>query len=126
MLFNLYNNKAKVKDVPVTITYDKDQIQNLNVLKKASIFFLKNLVKIYKRIKFNYFNRNFIGQFFYYFILFFFIFTICYGGYNYIYYLSLNSFAPTGKILISAISCLLMILSLMIFLIIDNLNNPNK
>ena len=25
IFFNLYNNKAKVKDVPVTITYDKDQ-----------------------------------------------------------------------------------------------------
>ena len=127
MLFNLYNNKAKVKDVPVTITYDKDQIQNLNVFKESFNFFFKNLVKIYKRIKFNYFNRNFgLGSFFITSFLFFFIFTICYGGYNYIYYLSLNSFAPTGKILISAISCLLMILSLMIFLIIDNLNNPNK
>ena len=83
MLFNLYNNKAKVKDVPVTITYDKDQIQNLNVF-KITIFF-KNLVKIYKRIKFNYFNRKdwavFLLLHFY-----FFIFTICYGGYNYIYY----------------------------------------
>ena len=39
MLFNLYNNKAKVKDVPVTITYDKDQIQNLNVFKESFNFF---------------------------------------------------------------------------------------
>jgi len=127
MLFNLYNLKTKVKDVPVTIKYYNDQIQNLSVFKESFNFFFKSLNRIYKRIKLNYFSNNFgLGSFFIFFFLIFLIFTMTYGGYNYLYHLLNKIYAPTGVILISSISCLLMFLSLMIFLILDNLNNPNK
>lgn len=127
MLFNLYNLKTRVKDVPVTIKYYNDQVQNLSVFKESFNFLFKNLNRIYKRIKLNYFDNNFgLGSFFVSFFLIFFTFTTTYGGYNYIYHLVNKTFAPTGVVLISSISCLLMFLSLMIFLIIDNLNNPNK
>ncbi len=127
MLFNLYNLKSKIKDIPVTITYHSDQKQNLSVIRESFNFFFKNLSRIYHRIKINYFKNNFsLGSFFVTFFLLSFFMTILYGGYNYIYYHILQSFAPTGVIMFSSISCLVMFLSLMIFLIIDYLNNPNK
>ncbi len=127
MLFNLYNLKIKIKDVPVKIKYHKHQKQNLNVFKESFNFFNKNISRIIKRIKTNYFRNNFgLGSFFIFIFLLSFTFTLLYGGINYLYYFSIKAFAPTGVILISSVSCLLMFLSLMIFLIIDNLNNPNK
>jgi dolichol-phosphate mannosyltransferase len=127
MLFNLYNLKSKIKDVPVTIKYHINQKQNLSVIKESFNFFFKNLSRVYQRIKINYFKNNFsLGSFFATFFLLSFFMTIFYGGYNYIYYQVSQSFAPTGVILISSISCLIMFLSLMIFLIIDSFNNPNK
>ena len=43
MLFNLYHHKIKIKDVPVTIRYFKNQKQNLNVFKESFNFFNKKL-----------------------------------------------------------------------------------
>ena len=127
MPFNLYNIKSKIKDIPVTIKYHSDQRQNLNVIKESFNFFFKNLLRTYQRIKINYFKNNFsLGSFFVTFFLLSLFMTITYGGYNYVYYYVIQNFAPTGVIMISSISCLLMFLSLMIFLIIDNFNNPNK
>tara|TARA_B100000900_G_scaffold416215_1_gene450129 strand:- start:9050 stop:9997 length:948 start_codon:yes stop_codon:yes gene_type:complete len=127
ILFNLYNIKSRIKDIPVTIKYHCNQKQNLNIIRESFNFFFKNLSRIYQRIKINYFKNNFsLGSFFATFFLLSLFITIIYGGYNYIYYYIKQSFAPTGVIMISSISCLLMFLSLMIFLIIDNFNNPNK
>ena len=127
MLFNLYLLKGKVKDIPVNIKYFKNSIQNMNIMKESFNFFFKNLNRTFKRLKKTYLLNNFsVGSFF---ISSFFInlfLTITYGGYNYFYHLFLTKFAPTGVVLLSSIFLLLTILSLMIFLIIDNLNNPNK
>lgn len=127
MLFSLYLLKAKVKDIPVNIKYFKNSIQNMNIMKESFNFFFKNLNRTFKRLKKTYLLNNFsVGSFF---VLSFFInlfLTITYGGFNYFYHLFLTKFAPTGVVLLSSIFLLLTILSLMIFLIIDNLNNPNK
>ena len=127
MLFNLYLLKGKVKDIPVNIKYFKNSIKNMNIIKESFNFFFKNLNRTFKRLKKTYLLNNFsVGSFFIssFFINFF--LTITYGGYNYFYHLFLTKFAPTGVVLLSSIFLLLTILSLMIFLIIDNLNNPNK
>ena len=34
MLFNLYFDNVKIKDIPVEIKYHKNQVQNLNVTKE--------------------------------------------------------------------------------------------
>ena len=127
MLFNLYNNRRKVKDVPVEIKYFKDQIQNMSLIKETKNFFLKNVSRCLMRIKINYFSNNFtLGSLFFLVFLLTGVFTIFYGGYNYFYYSYINEFAPTGVVVLSSISLLIAILSLMIFLILDNFNNPNK
>lgn len=127
MLFNLYLLRGKVKDIPVSIKYFKNSIQNMNIMKESFNFFFKNLNRMFKRLKKTYLLNNFsVGSFFVLSFLVNFFLTITYGGYNYFYYLFLTKFAPTGVVLLSSIFLLLTILSLMIFLIIDNLNNPNK
>ena len=127
MLHNLYLKKNKVKDVAVEIKYFKNQIQNMNVIKEAFNFFFKNTLRFLKRIKLIYLNNNFtLGSFFLTVFLISGVFTCLYGGYNYFYFGNKNIFAPTGVVLISSISLLLMFISLMIFLIIDNFNNPNN
>lgn len=127
MLFNLYLLRAKVKDIPVKIKYFKNSTQNMNIFYESFNFFFKNLNRVTKRIKKTYLLNNFsVGSFFIISFIINFILTATYGGYNYIYHLFIKEFAPTGVVLLSSIFLLLTILSLMIFLIIDNFNNPNK
>jgi dolichol-phosphate mannosyltransferase len=127
MLFNLYLKKFKVKDIPVEIKYFKNQIQNMSLIRESFNFLFKNISRSFKRVKLTYFNNNFtLGSFFSGMFFLSAIFTIFYGGFNYLYHYILNEFAPTGVVVISSIFLLLMFLSLMIFLILDNFNNPNK
>ena len=127
MLYNLYILRGKVKDVPIKIKYFKNQIQNMNLIKESFNFFFKNLLRTFSRVNKSYFQNNFsIGSFFASSFIITLLFTIFYGGYNYIHYSMIDKFAPTGVVLISSIFFLIMFLSLMIFLIIDNFNNPNK
>ena len=127
MLYNLYLCKFRVKDIPVKIKYYKNQIQNMSVIKESFNFLFKNISRTIRRVKIIYFNNNFtLGSFFAGMFFLNFVFTLFYGGFNYFYHYISNEFAPTGVIVISAVSLLLMFLSLMIFLILDSFNNPNK
>jgi dolichol-phosphate mannosyltransferase len=127
MMYNLYLDNNRIKDVSVEIKYFKDQIQNMSLIKESSNFFFKNLSRIFKRIKFTYFNNNFsLGTFFISVFILSGLFTTFYGGSNYMYYRAADIFAPTGIILISSISLLLTFLSLAFSLVIDNVNNPNR
>jgi len=127
MMYNLYLGRNRIKDVSVDIKYFKDHIQNMSLIKESFNFFSKNLSRFYKRIKTTYFNNNFtLGTFFISSFILSGLFTLFYGGSNYLHYRSLNSFTPTGIIVISSSFLLLTFLSLMIFLILDNINNPNN
>lgn len=127
MLFNLYLDRFRIKDVPVEIKYFKNQIQNMSLIKESFNFFFKNISRSIKRVKITYFKNNFtLGSFFAGMFLLSAMFTLFYGGYNYIYHYIIKVLAPTGVVVISSVSLLLMFLSLMIFLILDNFNNPNK
>ena len=50
MLFNLYFDNVKIKDIPVEIKYHKNQVQNLNVTKEFLIFYLKILIEPIKEL----------------------------------------------------------------------------
>ncbi|MDB4153605.1 glycosyltransferase family 2 protein [Candidatus Pelagibacter sp.] len=127
MLFNLYLDKFRVKDIPVEIKYYKNQIQNMSIIKESFNFFFKNISRTFKRVKIVYFKNNFtLGSFFAGMFFINAVLTIFYGGSNYLYHYLLNEFAPTGVIVISSIFLLLTSLSFMIFLILDNYNNPNR
>lgn len=127
MLFNLYLNGAKVKDVPVQIRYFENQIQNMNISKETFNFLFKNISRIIKRLKATYFKNNFsLGSLFLGSFFLSSMFTLLYGGFNYFENFILNSFAPTGVVMISSIGFLIMFVSLIIFLIFDNIINPNN
>jgi len=128
ILYNLYLSKVKVKDIPITIKYFDNHIQNLNILKETVNFFVKNISRVYKRINYIYLNNNFtIGSFFILSSIFLFLFSLFFGGYNWIKYsIILDDFAPTGIIVISSTFFLISIIFFGVFLIIDNHNNPNK
>ena len=128
LLYNLYLLKVKVKDVPINIKYFENHIQNLSIYKETINFFIKNVSRIYRRINFAYFGNNFtIGSFFILSSFLLFLFSIFFGGYNWIKYsFVLNNFAPTGIIVISATFLLISIIFFGAFLVIDSNNNPNK
>ena len=127
MLFNLYLLKSKIKDVPVKIKYFKNHRQNLSVFRESFNFFFKNLYRLLKRIKISYLSNNFglpgllfsIGSISL-------MFTLFYGGFNWLYYSFIKeTFAPNGVITFSAISLIVGLFSMFMFMIIDNNNNPN-
>ncbi len=128
ILYNLYLSKVKVKDIPINIKYFDNQIQNLNILRETVNFSIKNISRIYRRINYTYFGNNFtIGSFFILSSFLLFLFSLLFGGYNWIKYsFVLDNFAPTGIIVISATFLLISIIFFGAFLFVDNNNNPNK
>ena len=128
LLFNLNLIKSKVADVPVNIKYFKDKKQNMSIPKETVSFFFKNISRIKRRIMYRYFKNNFtIGSFFGSMSFFLFLFTLTFGGYNWIKYgFILKLLAPTGIVILSFTSLIISILFLGVFLFIDSENNPNN
>lgn len=128
LLFNLNLLNLKVKDVPVSIKYHKNQIQNLSVFREMPIFFFKNIYRFLKRVNKKYFTNNFtvISLFAGLFFLSTFI-MLFYSIPKFIYYaLVINTFAPTGVIMFSGISLIVCIFSFLIFCVLDSQENPNS
>ncbi len=127
MLFNLYLNNVKIKDIPVEIRYHKNQVQNLNVTKETFNFLFKNIHRTYLRIKKKYFMHNFsITSFFGFSSFSLFLFAFLYGGFYWIKYgVISNKLAPNGIVILSVSSLTLAFLFLGVFLYLDSLNNPN-
>ena len=77
---------------------------------------------------YRYFKNNFtIGSFFGSMSFFLFLFTLTFGGYNWIKYgFILKLLAPTGIVILSFTSLIISILFLGVFLFIDSENNPNN
>ncbi len=128
MLYSLYLVDIKIKDVPVEIKYNNNQVQNLNVTKEAFNFLFKNIHRTFSRIKKKYFLHNFsITSFFCFSSLILFLYAICFGGFNWIKYgMLLNKLAPTGIVILSISSLTLSLLFFGVFLYLDSLNNPNN
>lgn len=128
MLFNLYLNNVRIKDIPVEIKYHKNQVQNLNVTKETFNFLFKNIHRTYVRIKKKYFMHNFsITSFFGFSSFSLFLFAFLYGGFHWIKFGVLsNKLAPNGAVILSISSLTLAFLFLGVFLYLDSLNNPNN
>ena len=128
MLFNLYFHNVKIKDIPVEISYNKDQVQNLNVLKEFFNFLFKNTHRTLVRFNKKYFTHNFsISSFFCFSSFSLFLFALFYGGFNWLKHgILLNKLAPTGIVILSMSSLMLSFLFFGVFLYLDSLNNPNN
>jgi dolichol-phosphate mannosyltransferase len=128
LLFNLNVLNFKVKDIPVNIKYNDNQVQNLSVLREIPNFFCKNIIRFFKRINQKYLTNNFtITSLFSFFFIINLIAVMFYSVPNFIYYSLLKkTFAPTGIIMFSGLFLILCVLSFLIFCILDSNENPNK
>lgn len=107
LLSQLYFEKAAIKDVPMPAIYGEEK-SNMKIWKMPFVFgarltstFLKRVVKEYFLYDFN------IGSVYLLFGFPLFIFGLIFGISEWIYYANLNTFAPTGTIMIVTLSIIL-------------------
>lgn len=107
LLSELYFEKAKVKDIPMPAIYGEEK-SNMQLWKMPFVFgfrlirtFIKRIIKEYYLYDFN------IGSLYLLVGVPLFLFGVCYGIYEWIYYATINTFAPTGTIMIVTLSIIL-------------------
>jgi dolichol-phosphate mannosyltransferase len=124
MLFRLNTIKAVVLDIPMHANYGSES-SNLKVRKIIFDFLIKHIRNTFKRIFYNYFLRDMsvasieliIG-------LFLFSFGLIFGFNNWLFYSENNLLAPTGTIVLSALSLLMGLQFLLAFLAYDINSTP--
>ena len=126
LLAQLYFANARIKDIPMPPIY-ADEKSSMQVWKMPSIF-IKNLLKIFiKRILKRYFLYDFNITSIYIIIgLPMFIFGIVFGIYNWIYFYNLQTFTPTGTIMIVTLSIILGFQLLLQAIQLDIANAPKS
>lgn len=125
LLAELYFQDAKIKDVSMPAIY-ADEKSNMVLWKMPFLFSRKLIVTFFNRIIKNYFLFNFnIASLFIITGLPLFLFGIIFGIKNWIYYTSINSFAPTGTIMIITLSIILGFQLLLQAIQYDISTNPN-
>ncbi|MBU2904658.1 MULTISPECIES: glycosyltransferase family 2 protein [Arenibacter] len=107
LLSQLYFEKAAIKDVPMPAIYGEEK-SNMKIWKMPFVFgarltstFLKRIVKEYFLYDFN------IGSVYLLFGFPLFMFGLIFGISEWIYYANINTFAPTGTIMIVTLSIIL-------------------
>tara|TARA_R110000868_G_scaffold355377_1_gene616875 strand:+ start:7307 stop:8269 length:963 start_codon:yes stop_codon:yes gene_type:complete len=107
LLSQLYFEKAAIKDIPMPAIYGQEK-SNMKIWQMPFVFgarltstFVKRLVKEYFLYDFN------IGSVYLLFGLPLFLFGLIFGISEWIYYANINTFAPTGTIMIVTLSIIL-------------------
>ena len=126
MLFRLNTLKAVVVDIPMHSNYG-DESSNLKVRNILFEFLWKHTKNVFKRIFYNYYLRDMsvasfelpIGV-----ILFF--FGLIYGLNKWLYYLHNNLAAPTGTVVLPALSILIGLQFILAFISYDFITVPKK
>lgn len=107
LLAELYFEKAKIKDIPMPAIYG-DEKSAMRLWQMPFVFGFKLTGTFVKRIVKEYFLYDFnIGSIYILFGLPLFIFGIVFGISEWIYYASIDTFAPTGTIMIVTLSVIL-------------------
>ena len=126
MLFRLNLLRAVTVDIPMDSKYG-DEISNLKISKIFSEFLYKHTQNLMKRILYNYFLRDFsLASIELLFGLSFLIFGIIYGGYYWYHANQEQINAPTGTVVLSAMTTLLGMQLLLGFLAYDIRSVPTK
>lgn len=107
LLSQLYFEKAAIKDIPMPAIYGQEK-SNMKIWQMPFVFgarltstFVKRLVKEYFLYDFN------IGSVYLLFGFPLFLFGLIFGISEWIYYANINTFAPTGTIMIVTLSIIL-------------------
>jgi len=104
MLFRLNSMRAVVIDVPMKAIYG-DEVSNLRTHRIMLPFLTGHCKNFFKRIAYNYFIRDVsFATLEMIFGFIFLVFGATYGGLNWIQYLSSNTYAPGGVVMLSALT----------------------
>lgn len=107
LLSEFYFQKKQINDISMPAIYS-DEKSNMNVFKMIFVFLAKLSKTFFKRIVKEYFLYDFnIGSIYILFGLPMFLFGIIFGTFKWIHHASINTFAPTGTIMIITITIIL-------------------
>ena len=126
LLFRLNTVRAVVLDVPIAAIYG-DEKSNLRVRREAFSFSLKHGLRVFKRIGYSYFIRDFNLASVELIVGLAFLFAgVTHGAWNWHYYSTRGELAPTGTVMLGALCVILggqLLLSAISF---DILNEPSE
>ena len=126
MLFRLNTIKAVVVDIPMHANYG-NEVSNLKVKNIFFEFILKHIKNTFKRIFYNYYLRDMsVASFELPLGIALFCFGIIYGLDNWLYYATNEIVAPTGTVVLSALSILIGLQFLLAFISFDYFSVPKK
>jgi hypothetical protein len=126
MLFRLNTIKAVVVDIPMHANYG-NEVSNLKVKNIFFEFILKHIKNTFKRIFYNYYLRDMsVASFELPLGIALFCFGIIYGLDNWLYYATNKIVAPTGTVVLSALSILIGLQFILGFLSYDIRSMPTK
>jgi len=124
MLFRLNTIKAVVLDIPMHANYGRES-SNLKVRKIIFEFLIKHLTNSFKRIFYNYFLRDMsVASIELILGLFLFSFGLIFGFNNWLFYSKNNLLAPSGTVVLSALTLLIGLQFLLAFLAYDINSTP--
>jgi glycosyltransferase involved in cell wall biosynthesis len=126
MLFRLNTLKAVVLDIPMHANYGNES-SNLNVRNILLEFLWKHIRNTFKRIFYNYYLRDMsVASFELPLGIILFCFGLVYGLNKWLYYFHNNLAAPTGSVVLPALSILIGLQFILGFLSYDILSIPTK
>jgi glycosyltransferase involved in cell wall biosynthesis len=107
MLFRLNILRAVVMDIPMKATYG-DERSSLSIVRTVFTFPWKYLIRLFKRLFYNYFLRDFnIGSFSFILAVVFLGFSLVFGVMNIKKYFALEKGAPAGTVMTAALPVIL-------------------
>jgi len=126
LLYHLSLIRAHVKDIPMKALYG-DEVSNLSIFKTLLDFPSKYLVRLFKRIIYNYFLRDFnIGSVAFIFMITSAIIGIIFGSYHWYNSITTNIAASAGTVMIAGLLVFFAIQMFVLFVLFDIQNRPKE
>lgn len=126
ILFRLNTIRAVVLDIPMDANYG-DEVSNLRVSRVLVEFFIKNLRNFAKRVFYNYYLRDMsIASFELPIGVMMIVFGIVYGGINWYEASKIESFTPSGTVMLASLPILVGLQFVLAFISYDITSVPRR
>jgi dolichol-phosphate mannosyltransferase len=124
MLFRLNLLRARVVDMPMRAAY-ADEKSNLRIKAVIGPFLWKHMRNVAKRLVYSYFVRDFsVGSLYLAFGIPLVLFSLAFGGYQWLYHARLQIEASAGTVMLAALPFIIGFQLLLSFLALDIANVP--
>jgi glycosyltransferase involved in cell wall biosynthesis len=124
MLFRLNLLRARVVDMPMRAAY-ADEKSNLRIKAVIGPFLWKHMRNLAKRLVYSYFVRDFsVGSLYLAFGIPLVLFSLAFGGYQWLYHARLQIEASAGTVMLAALPFIIGFQLLLSFLALDIANVP--